>query len=318
MQYYYQVYGIPLVSEIKLPALAVISEQENFENPVYIKHGKAPKELSKTPLEKKPFSSFNASEFLYAMPDVARYYVENGNQIIIEPHCNDWDTILLFFYSNCIAATLFQRDIIPFHVSGVLIDPETVLLFAAPSRTGKSTTAVMLQQKGYTFFTDDTAVLTVENGICYAQASYPMVRLWKNTIEQQTVLNAEEKHTLRSDVELNKFGFYFHDRFISRKVKVAGIVFLEEQGSDIVIEKIKPTQFIQLFGNNIYRNQWLAGMKKQVLQFKVLTTIANTIPGWKAIRPKGAPTFQDFAAAIEKQVITRIIEQERAQIQNKI
>jgi hypothetical protein len=240
------------------------------------------------------------------MPDIARYYVKNGEEIIIEPHGNNRDDILLYFYSNCMAAALIQRDLLPFHVSGIFISDNRVLLFAAPSRTGKSTTSVILQQKGYQPFTDDTAIMMVEDGVCYAYASYPMIRLWENTIRKQNLLDDSSKKLLRSDVELKKYGFMFHEKFVTSKVQVAGIVFLEEKGAEIQIERLTHQSAIETLSHNIYRRQWIPGMKKQLLQFKSLSAIAHVIPAWRAIRPKSKPTFQSFADAIAEQIIAPI------------
>ena len=208
------------------------------------------------------------------------------------------------------AAVLFQRNLIPFHVSGVFIALNKVLLFAAPSRTGKSTTAVMLQQRGYAPFTDDTAILSIEGGKCFAQASYPMMRLWQNSLDNQSVVNMDDKQIIRAEIELNKYGFLFHDQFVDGKAEVAGLVFLEAEGSNIVTQRIKPGVAIQNLGNNIYRKQWLKGMKKQILQFNHLTSIAHVVPAWKAIRPKNELSFQSFAGAIETRIIHEILKAE--------
>jgi hypothetical protein len=205
------------------------------------------------------------------------------------------------------ASVLFQRNLIPFHVSGVFINDTKVLLFAAPSQTGKSTTSILLQQKGYAPFTDDTAVINVENEKCYAQASYPMIRVWQNTINNQTLLPETEKEYLWSDNEVDKFSYFFHEKFISKKVEIAGIVFLEKLGEQIQIESLKPTQSIQFLGQNIYRGLWLRAMNKGKLQFEVLTKIANKIPAYRAIRPENTPSFDVFAEAIENQIIKKIL-----------
>ena len=302
MPYQYQAYGIPIVSDIELPAL-VFLEEELPAKPINVARGIVPDSLRNSPLAKKPFSTLNVHEFRFVIPSVAKYYVTNGEKIIIEPLCDNWDEILLYFYSNSIAAVLFQRNLIPFHVSGVFVDEQSVLLFAAPSRTGKSTTALMLQQRGYAPFTDDTAVLTVQDGICYAQASYPMMRLWQNTINQQTLLAEADKMPVWADAEIDKYGFHFHEQFVSQKVRVAGIVFLEEAGTAIKIETLKPTQTIQLLGNNIYRGHWLNGMKKGRIQFELLTQISHNLKSYKATRPQDMATFEKFAEAIEREVI---------------
>lgn len=302
MIYKYLAFGLSVSSEIELPAL-MPDKNPPGEAKVKIRVGDVPVSTLQPCREAKPFTSFNGREFIYSISGTARYYVKDGTEIIIQPESEDWSSILLYFYSNCLAAVLFQRNLIPFHVSGVFVAPGKVLLFAAPSRTGKSTTAVMLAEKGYSTFTDDTAILSVENGKCYAYASYPMARLWQNSLTKQSLYREEDKRAIRDNVMLQKYGFHFHDSFVSGPVEVSGIVFLEEAGADIVVETIKASQGIQLLGSNIYRNHWIKGMGKGVLQFKTLTAVVNCLNMWKAVRPKGKPTFQAFADAIEAKII---------------
>ena len=296
-------YGIPIFSSVNLPAFVETSEVTDEVKPIVVKIGKVPDELENAPLVKKPFSVFNEHEFLYRLPGVARYYVRNGEEVIIEPICDNQEDILLYFYSNCMAAALYQRNLIPFHVSGVFIEDNKVVLFAAPSRTGKSTTSVMLQQKGYAPFTDDTAILNVENGKCYAYASYPMMRLWENTLKNQTLLHESEKQLLRKNIEINKFGFSFHDRFVAEKVEVVGMVHMALEGDEVRISKLNQSDAVELMSTNVYRKQWIKGMRKNVVQFRHLIDVANVLPAWKATRPKNKSTFTLFADTIESQVI---------------
>ncbi len=299
-------YGIPIISSVNLPAFIAFPDVDHGVKPIDVKIGKVPDMLTNDPAEKKPFSVFNEHEFLYRVPRVARYYIHHGEEIIIEPECDHQEDILLYFYSNCMAAALYQRNLIPFHVSGVFIEDNKVLLFAAPSRTGKSTTSVMLQQKGYAPFTDDTAILNVENGKCYAYASYPMMRLWGNTVAQQTLYHESDKQQLRKDSTINKFGFSFHDRFVADKAEVSGIVHLNTDGDEIKIVKLNVEDALEALSNSMYRKQWINGMKKQLLQFRHLTAIANVLPAWKATRPKNTPTFTSFADAIDSQIIASL------------
>lgn len=302
MPYHYQAYNIPIISAIELPALLNSTEQTGGA-PIEVEIGEAPKQLHEKVNEIKPFSTFNEREFLYTMPHVANYYVANGNRIIIEPISANWNEILLYFYSNCLAAALYQRHRLPFHVSGVLV-ANKIVLFAAPSRTGKSTTATKLQELGYEPFTDDTAILEVENGICYATASYPMARLWQNTIEAQTLYDDAQKQLLNA--EINKYGFAFHEQFVAERMPVAAIIFLEVEGSEIHIKPLLASKCMQLLGQNLYRGQWVKGMKKQHLQFEKLSSVAHVLPAFLATRPKGKNTFETFAKAIENQIIQHL------------
>ena len=136
--YKYLAYGIPIVSTIELPALESISEAFEEQEIIFVSEGKVPDSLEKPAIETKPFSIFNENEFIYNVPEVARYYIKNGKEIIIERTNGDWSEVYLFFYSNCLTAALFQRSLILFHVSGIFVDKNSVLLFAAPSGTGEN------------------------------------------------------------------------------------------------------------------------------------------------------------------------------------
>jgi len=60
---------------------------------------------------------------------------------------------------------------------------------------------------------------------------------------------------------------------------------------------------MQNLGNNIYRNKWVHGMNKQLLQFKIVSVISQKVPFWTASRPKDQPSFDRFADAISEQII---------------
>ncbi|OCB71384.1 hypothetical protein SAMN05192550_0564 [Flavobacterium glycines] len=299
MPYNYKVFNLRCTSTILLPSFVMNQEEVIPDFEVVL--GTVVPDFKKEPTVKKPFTQFNENEFFYQMPDIARYFVTDGNKVVIEPLCEDWDSILLFFYSNCIAAILFQKDQIPFHVSGVLDKKDGLWLFAAPSRTGKSTTALKLKEKGYTYFTDDTALIMVEDNQCVAIASYPVLRAWENTMNNQQVYALSDGKQLRA--EINKFGIAFHDDFVATSQKVKGIIFLEMKGDSIQIERLKSTDGMKRLGDNIYRNNWIHGMNKQLLQFKTLSIISQKVPFWTAVRPKDKPSFDSFADAIINQII---------------
>ena len=299
MQYNYKVFNLCCTSTIQLPSFIVNEDDKQADFEVVL--GTVEPNFKKEPTVKKPFTQFNENEFFYQMPNIAKYFVTDGNKVVIEPLCEDWDSILLFFYSNCIAAILFQKNLIPFHVSGVLDARGGLWLFAAPSRTGKSTTALKLKEKGYTYFTDDTALITIEDNSCVAIASYPVLRAWENTMNNQQVYALSEGKQLRA--EINKFGIAFHDDFVSSSQKVKGIIFLEMQGDSIRIERLKSTDGMKRLGDNIYRNKWVHGMNKQLLQFKTLSIISQKVPFWTATRPKDKPSFDSFADAIIEKII---------------
>ncbi|MEZ0608780.1 hypothetical protein ACAW74_09700 [Fibrella sp. WM1] len=304
--FYYQAFGIHIESTILLPALASANQHTDTGNSIFVEVGTCPVKLTNNPLYTIPNCQLNESELLLTIPGIAHYYVCQGNWIIIEPLSTYWPSIYLYFYSNCLGALLLQRNRLTMHVSGVFTKPNEVILLAAPSRTGKSTTALKLAELGYPLFTDDTATLRIADKICYARASYPMAKLWGETLPHQQVYTEATKQLLYTP-DLNKFGFMYHDAFVDTEVDVKGIIFLEEKGNDIRISLVKAAEQIGLIGINIYRNEWALAMQKQQLMFQFCVDLASTVPAWRACRPSDSDTFDSFAEQIDQQIIRGLI-----------
>jgi hypothetical protein len=237
---------------------------------------------------------------IYTVAEKIRFYISGGNQVIIEPIAADYRANLIYFYSNGLAAVLYQRDMIPFHVSGVFTQPGKVALFAAPSGTGKSTLAVKLQELGFQPFTDDTAVLFIKDGKCCAHASYPMIRLWEQTLDQQSLLNIADKQKIFDDGDRDKFGFSFHNQFTTSPVEVEKIIFLNKESSEMRLATIGSIEAFKELSDNVYRNHWIPVIQKSKLQFALVGKILNNTPYFLAQRPKDVNSISEFAIFMKK------------------
>ncbi|MCD0486931.1 hypothetical protein LPB86_01740 [Pedobacter sp. MC2016-14] len=303
MQYQYKAFGFPVQSEFELPALLpVYVPFSQLTKCIQIVRGTVPAQLQNPSLGENAVGSYNSTEAILSFPNIAKFYIERGHIIVVEPRGGNADTIAQMVYANCLIIALFQRNSILLHCSGVRVNEEEVILFAAPKMTGKSTLTVLLQQRGYVPFTDDTALITFNGNCCYAQASYPMLRLNEESILQQQIYDdADKKHT-RSTLD-EKSGFYFHEQFSTGKMKVAGLVFLEKAGDTLSVEKLQPIVAIPSLVANIYRREWLSTMKKQQLEIELLSKLGNHVPLWKAVRPVHNETFNEFAQLIEAEIL---------------
>lgn len=302
--FYYKAYNIPVFSTLSLSSLYAIEKTEAGNiKPITIDIGVVPDTLKSPAHGESQSSIFNESEYLLKIPNVASYYVADGKTITVEPFCANSNEISNQIYTSCLAAALLQRNILTFHVSGVRIE-DKVLLLAAPSGVGKSTTALKLHEYGYPLFTDDTAVLNVENGICYATASYPLSRIFQTTIDSQSVYKDAQKEKIWGVPD--KYAFGFHDRFNPERKEVAGIVFLEIHDQEIAIEPISPSQCLEKLIINTYVMGYINGMKKQVLQFENVAAIANSLPAFKAIRPSQKLSIDSFSEKIATQILENI------------
>ncbi len=301
MYYYYKVFGLNCASEIELPAFLSIPKPHILDFHVRWSKEELPN-FESPPSVCETFFSYNETEFKGYFPEIAYYFIKDGKNIWIKPLSSDWDSILLFLYSNAIAALLLQKNLIPFHVSGVLDSQGGVWLFSALSQTGKSTTALMLKELGYQLFTDDTCLISIKDEKVYAVPSYPMIRVWKPTLNQYQD-QCKDTFQIRKDVE--KFGIYYHEKFISEPTLVKGIIFLQLKGNEISIETQTASTGMVALSYNIYRRQWIKGMKKQLLEFDLVREIAQKTLFFKATRPKSKPSFKEFAQAIHTQILSK-------------
>jgi hypothetical protein len=301
MTYAYCVFGIPVFSEIPLPALVKSDGKPSSYQPIQVKMGNAQIPFKVPAKAFRPLCRYNENEFFYEMPEVVSFFVSEGSHITIQPHIKDMETVLLFFYSNALAAALYQRNMIPFHASGIVGQNGKVWLFAAPSRVGKSTTALMLHEKGYPLFTDDVVVFRFEEDRVLAFPSYPMLRIWKNTVAEQAVFAAEQIYKIRPTVE--KYGIMIHENYDESPREIAGMVFLGVEGGQTKIQKLKAMDAFNHLRNNVYRSQWISGMGKQKIQFNHISELARAHSFWHATRPKNKSSYRDFALEIEQQVI---------------
>jgi hypothetical protein len=299
MNYKYKAFGLSCESEIELPAFLQGSNDEPAQFKIQLSE-RLP-DFQKDFVQPEAYCKLNETEFEYKVEGVANYFVKDGNTIFIQALCSDWNTILLYFYSNCMGALLFQRDLIPFHVSGVIDPSGGVWLFGAPSGVGKSTLAIKLKERGFEVFTDDTALIYVAEEKCMALASYPMIKAWKTSLDNQSVLNENAMYQLRADID--KYGVFFHDDFKEMACPVKGIIFMEEEGDEIEICRLRGIEGLERLRDNVYRSQWVRDMGKGRLQFELVSSIAKVVPFWLAKRPANVSSYELFADMILHEVI---------------
>lgn len=300
----YQTFGLTLSSEIAFPELFMPDNPEYPLPDVTVRLGKVPPRESVTGTQ-KPFSVYNATEFWFLKPGIALYYVKEGREIVVEPLGGTEEEIRLFFLSNALGALLYQRDLIPLHASGVITVSGDVYLFTAPSRTGKSTLLYMLTQMGCRPFTDDVCVLHPDekdgtDTAFYATASYPVMKLWGETIKKFEADAPQVQRKLRPDID--KYGVDFHHAFYSAPLKVKGIIVLEadKTGTEISIEKLSALDAFKAVEKNVYRRHWVEGMGKGIVHFRHVGALANSIPVYLAKRPVQQDTIRTFAEAIHQ------------------
>ena len=296
--YTYWAYGLKVGSQIPFPELFPIEDDGPMD--LEIVFGDIPI-IEKT---EKGFHSDNyditPEAYRITIKGIASYHVAEGKRIIISAHpIADQDSIRLFCLSNAFAAVLHQRRTIPLHCSAILDRGELVLVFGA-SGAGKSTTMASLLQKGFKPFSDDVCVpvfdaLSTEIRLF---SSYPMMKFWKETLDLAGYsLKVDRK--IRPDME--KYGIYYHEDFLTTSFKPKMIVILEKDDSieTPIIEPIGGVKLFQLLEANAYRGEYLGFSDLKKEHFTVFAQLANQARCFVLKRP----TSGDFVKEVADKII---------------
>src|SRR5512133_1743242 len=177
--YHYRAYGLNVASEI--PVTGFEPSEEKAPD-VVIKLGTVPENLENIVNRGVLFQS-NDHEFLIHVDAVARYYICNGNTIIIQKNSGASDTsVSTFLTGTSFGALLHQRRLLPLHASTIIFENKC-LMFMGISGAGKSTLASAYLKKGATLVADDISVVNFSGQKPAVTPAFPTIKIWKDSLK---------------------------------------------------------------------------------------------------------------------------------------
>jgi hypothetical protein len=168
-------------SNLELPELPALGQATGI--PVSVMLGRAPLAVE-APTFQGEICSTSRSEFLLRIPEVARYYVRNGAEIIVEPEAGASPLdVRGYLLSNVFAVLCHQRRLLPLHASAVRMG-DGVVAFLGNSGAGKSTLAAFLARAGNPLVADDLCLLDPEAPAAERVLPVaPWLKLWRSSLE---------------------------------------------------------------------------------------------------------------------------------------
>lgn len=274
--YKYRAFGLNISSEIQLPELI----ESEGEPDVYVKFGKTPLNIKKHRFHNERLQ-INENSLLLNIKHTAKYFIENGNSIIIEPY-KDFSPInlRLFLLGSSMGAILYQRGLLPIHGSAVEKNGEAYII-VGKSGMGKSTLAAAMRSIGFRIITDDvSAVYLDENSNIMVLPSYPQQKLWDDSTE---MLGLQGNKVIRVIENKDKYAVKVKDDFVSKPIKLKGIYEISKYDDritnkeNISISSILGVEKFKIVHKNIYRPKFCKGMNLTEMSFKLCTHIASKI-----------------------------------------
>jgi hypothetical protein len=181
--YCYRVHGLIIASEIELPELAARSLTTELQPDVYIHIDHVARPDRPLPLDPVFVTLPGGAAFL-EVPDVARYLVTRGWDVIVDPAAQSDPALIRAVLLGWVMAMIcLQRDLLVLHASAVAFG-DRVIAFMGDAGAGKSTLAAHCLAAGARLVADDMLRVTLRDQGCpRVHPGMPILKLWQQAIE---------------------------------------------------------------------------------------------------------------------------------------
>jgi len=265
----YSAYGLIFQSDIELPELIEASGRTD----VFLRIGQVPDCLESFEGESQVYQ-VNKHQFLLKLDGVASYYVQNGNEIVIQPSLQSTDNEMrLFLLGTCLGVLLHQRGILALHASAINTEHGAVL-FTGQQGSGKSTLMTAFVQHGYFMLSDDvTGILLDRQGKPIVLPAIPRSKLWADTIQH---LGYDPVNLTRLRPGEEKYELTVRESFTQRPTALSNIYLLSCcEEDEIEMETLDHLQGFQVILNNTYREFFLDGLGRRKSHLKLAAATAR-------------------------------------------
>lgn len=295
-QFVYKTYGFTLASEFELPEL--LPTDNKIKPQVRVCWGDVPPALEQ-PERQGVLFQVRVGEYLLDVPNVARYLVREGCEIVVQPYENAVESeVGLFLTSNCFPALLYQRGIYSMHASAVQTERGAVL-FCGQSGSGKSTLLAAFVLKGYPMLADDVAGIWLgKDGPPRVIPAYPRLKLWPDMIAEMDIPQ-EKLHRLRDKNE--KKGLYIPGQYALEMVTLAAIYNLRTHNRDeIDLDLLADSdRVLNVIGNTASRMLAEGSGQAQML-FQSALQIARGTHIARLTRPRKRNCLDELVKCVEQ------------------
>lgn len=293
-QFNYQAFGLSINSDFPITGLLPGTPPHD----VLISKGKTPKMLTR-PIIKTDEIQAARNRVLFIINDVARFYINNGTSIVVEPQENAAaNEIMAYFLGAAFGALLFQRGLLPLHGSTLNINGSAVLL-VGKSGSGKSTLTRALLNRGGQLMSDDLAAIrTSFSKSALVFPGYPRQKLSNEFIDAMGV--NPEGHRLERVMDSEpKYQVPCDDRFFSQPLKVGSIYELSVWDEGAV--KIMPfmgAQKTSVILTHTYGRYLANGLDISQAFFDQCIDLARSTDVYRVLRPRNRFSADEMADAI--------------------
>ncbi len=240
---------------------------------------------------------------LLAIRDVARYWIDAGREIVVEPAPGAPERNLrLFLLGSAFGALLHQRGLLPLHANAIEFEGRAVA-FMGHSGAGKSTIAAWFLDRGHRVLADDVCVVTLDGeGQPIAHPGIPRLRLWREAIEATGRAAADYEHAFD---DMDKYNVPTPRRTERAPLPLSHIYLLRrapEGAAAPAVERLLGVEAVDALVANTYRGGFLKTIGGTGRHLSQCLSLIARAPLYRAERLWGFDAFEEQAARIEDHV----------------
>lgn len=257
LDFFYQVYGLTVQSELELPELCPITP---CKCEATVRFGDVPDCLDDS-INDFDWISYSSRRCLLRIENIGRFLVEKGNTIIVDRRLDrsrergfevPAADVRVFLLGSAFGALLHQRDLLPLHVSAVE-SSGGIWAFTGNSGAGKSTMAGWFHRKySWPMISDDVSVIRPEFEEALLFPGPRKLKLWEDAVEY---LGCKDEKLVQDLTNTPKFQLYLSDLNQYQPQPMRGLVALErcDEGERPRLEKLKGAQALKVIMDAVYR-----------------------------------------------------------------
>ena len=292
--YYYHAFALHIHSDLAFPELLPCANAPSAD--VTISFG--PVSVSGLETPKQPTGLFyqaTESELWLHVPNVARFLIRHGQQIIIDPVTGvDEDSIRVFLLGSCMGALLMQRDLFLLHGNAIKVG-EHCISFVGHSGAGKSTLSGAFFNRGHSILADDVCAVSEAGQVI---PSFPQIKLWFDAAKR---LNIDTQALRRIRPLIEKFAVPLALQFQREALPLKMVYVLHAHNKDeFHFSKLTGMQKLQPLQVNTYRKSYLLGLGKKNAHFKRCAQIASKINLVRIERPNDGFKLDELVDLVQQ------------------
>jgi Uncharacterised nucleotidyltransferase len=296
-RYLYEIYGLVISSEIMLPELRLRAANTRVAADVHIGFGPIAPAL-RTDAEGPALHMENGQAVL-SVPQIARYCVRQGRDVIVEPEpAADPSLVRLFILGSVMGLICHQRGMLALHASAIARDDEAVA-FVGEQGQGKSTLAAhCLAHPSVRLVADDILVISFDaDGEPWAHPGMPAVKLWRDALQ---TLGRSADGLTADWLRAEKFLVPVAGQLASAPVRLSRVYVLADDpdAGDGFIHALPGADAAATLVANSYRLEYIDGPEQRLAHFVASSRLAERVAVHRLARRRNLPRVGSTAGLV--------------------